>query len=180
MIDFKLFIMKKILFFTFIIAFTLPCFAQRDIKTFNKIGIEGIIRILGNPSGTEGFEDSIDILEYPEETRFCVDENTRELVGFNTISPEFCILSDYVKGGFKVGDKFSKVQAFDFVHSKYGKNRKENALKLIDSNERRDYYVIYAKEKIHFFLSVKDGVIIGIDMGTPEEDTGYDKTNKLW
>ena len=175
--------MKRILNCFLVLVLALPCYAQRDVKTLNKIGHEKIIKLLGVPTGQDGidnyFPDTV-IMEYPDDTRFCFDADTWELTGFNTNSSKYCILSDYVKGGFKVGDRFSKVKAFDFVHSKYGKNRKENALRLIDSNERRDYYVIYAKEKIHFFFRVKDGIIIGIDMGTPEEDTGYDKTNKLW
>ena len=175
--------MKRILICFLVFTLTLPCFAQRDVKTLNKIGHEKIIKLLGVPTGQDGIDDYFPdsfIMEYPDDTRFCFDAETWELVGFNTNSSKYCILSNYVKGGFKVGDKFSKVKAFDFVHSKYGKNRPENALKLIDSTAERDYYVIYTKEKISFFFSIKNGIIIGIDMSTPDEDTGYDKTNKLW
>ena len=93
-----------------------PCFAQRDVKTLDKIGRQKVLQILGEPITTEIWEDA-EILEYPDATRFCFDENSWELVGFNINSAKYCVLSDYVKGGFKVGDKFSKVQKFDFVHS---------------------------------------------------------------
>ena len=171
--------MKKILAISICFIIALPCFAQRDVKTLNKIGRQKVIQILGAPIRTSSWEGA-DILEYPDATRFCFDENSWELVGFNINSAKYCVFSDYVKGGFKVGDKFSKVQKFDFVHSKYGKNRPENSLKLIDSKAERDYYVVYSEEWHFFFFRVKNGIIIGIDMGTSEEYNGQDMTNKLW
>lgn len=171
--------MKKILTWTLCIIVVIPCFAQRDIKTLNRKGKEKVIQILGEPIRTEIWDDGV-VMEYPDATRFCFTKGTWELDGFNTDSPKYCVLSDYVKGGFKVGDKFSKVQKFDFVHSKYGKNRSGNALKLIDSTAERDYYKVFSEEWYHFYFRVKNGVIIGIDMGTPEEYNGQDMTNKLW
>ena len=145
--------MKKILaiYICFIVA--LPCFAQRDIKTLNRIGKQKVIQLLGSPINTIIWMDGGVVLEYPDATRLCFNDGTWELDGFNTNSPKYCILSDYVKGGFKVGDKFSKVQGFDFVHSKYGKNRPGNTLKLIDSTAERDYYKVFSEERYHFFSS---------------------------
>ena len=171
--------MKYLSVFLFSFVLLLPCYAQQDIKIFDRIGHDGIVKILGQPISTDGM-DGLELLEYPGNTYICIHEETGELYGFNTDSSKYCILSDFIRGGFKVGDKFSKVQKFDFVHSKYGRNRPENALKLIDSTSERDYYVVYSEEWHSFFFSVNNGVIISIDMGTPEEDDGYDKTNKVW
>ena len=171
--------MKQIVTAVLTLVMIVPCFAQRDVKTLDKIGRQKVLQILGEPITTEIWEDA-EILEYPDATRFCFDENSWELVGFNINSAKYCVLSDYFKGGFKVGDKFSKVQKFDFVHSKYGKNRSGNALKLIDSTAERDYYKVFSEEWYRFYFRVKNGVIIGVDMSTPEDDDGYDKTNKPW
>ena len=171
--------MKYLSVFLFSFVLLLPCYAQQDIKIFDRIGHDGIVKILGQPISTDGM-DGLEVLEYPGQTLICINEETGELAGFNTDSAKYCVLSNYVKGGFKVGDKFSRVQKFDFVHSKYGKNRPENALKLIDSTEERDYYSVFDQEWISIMFRVKNGIIIGIDMSTPEDDDGYDKTNKPW
>ena len=79
-----------------------PCFAQWDIKTFDRIGKNAIIQILGVPDSdqrrTDWTDDCIVIdyrysAEYPG-TSMILEEETLELIGFNTESPAFCILSD--------------------------------------------------------------------------------------
>ena len=142
--------MKQILTAVLTLVMIVPCFAKRDVKTLDKIGRQKVLQILGEPITTEIWEDA-EILEYPDATRFCFDENSWELVGFNINSAKYCVLSDYVKGGFKVGDKFSKVQKFDFVHSKYGRNRPGNALKLVDSTAEREYYKVFSDEWYHYW-----------------------------
>lgn len=154
-----------------------PCFAQWDIKTFDRIGKNAIIQILGVPEPEMkygGFMGDVIVVDYMYSTQypgtlFILDEGTLELSGFNTDSPAFCVLSDYIPGGFKVGDSFEKLQNFDFVHSAYGKNNPENALKLVDSTNERDYYEAYGHERMFYFFSVKDGTIIGIDMAIEED-----------
>ena len=146
--------MKKIIIIAVCVAITTPCIAQRDIKTFDRIGREAIIAILGEPDGKEywgGVMEGYDAVQYPD-TYICLDEDTDELVGFNTNSPDFCVLSDFIAGGFRVGDSFEKLKTFDFVHSRYGKNRVGNALKLLDSSTERDYYIIYSKERKRFYF----------------------------
>lgn len=184
--------MKKIIILAVCLMAAVPCFAQWDIKTFDRIGKNAIIQILGVPEPEMkygGFMDDVIVVDYMYSTQypgtvFILDEGTLELVGFNTDSPAFCVLSDYVPGGFRVGDSFEKLQNFDFVHSAYGKNRSGNALNLYDSSSERDYYVAYDLERKFFFFSVKNGVIIGIDMGTLSDDAALylncDMTNSPW
>ena len=159
----------------------LPCFAQRDIKTLVYLGEDGIIKVLGKPAEVDGWEDRT-ILVYSDGTVIHINDETGVMEGFGTHSPKFCMLSNYVRGGFKVGDPFSKVQAFDFVHSKYGRNRPGNALKFVDSNVYRDLYVAYENERIQFEFSVKDGVITVIGMRSISEEFAedYDKDNLPW
>lgn len=124
--------MKKIMTLIICALVSIPVFAQRDIKTFDKIGGDAIIAILGQPDGKEYWGDIMEgyeAIQYPD-TYICLDEDTSELVGFNTSSPSFCILSDHIPGGFKVGDRFEKLRAFDFIRSRYGKNTREGLQEL--------------------------------------------------
>ena len=178
--------MKKQILIILAVFLSLPGFAQRDIKTFDKIGRDAIIAIVGQPDGNEywgGIMDGYEAIQYPD-TYICLDEETSELVGFNSTSSSFCVLSDFIRGGFKVGDSFAKLKRFDFVHSKYGKNRAGNALKLVDSTEERDYYVAYQKERKVFYFVVKNGVIKEISLSTADDDTasylGCDMNNTPW
>ena len=178
--------MKKQILIIFIVFLSLPGFAQRDIKTLDKIGRNAIIAIVGQPDGNEywgGIMDGCEAIQYPD-TYICLDEKTSELIGFNSTSSSFCVLSDYIRGGFKVGDSLAKLKSFDFVHSKYGKNRAGNALKLVDSNEERDYYGAYQEERTNFFFVVKKGVIKEIILSTLDDEAvsyyGCDLNNKPW
>lgn len=178
--------MKRYIILIIGVMLGIPGFAQRDIKTLDKIGRDAIIAIVGQPDGKEywgGIMDGCEAIQYPD-TYICLDEKTSELIGFNSISSSFCVLSDYIRGGFKVGDSLAKLKSFDFVHSKYGKNRAGNALKLVDSNEERDYYGAYQEERTNFFFVVKKGVIKEIILSTLDDEAvsyyGCDLNNKPW
>ena len=87
--------MKRLLILTLCIITTIPGLAQRDIKTLDRIGRNAIIAILGNPDGKEyygGVMDGYDAIQYPD-TYICLDSETSELVGFDTSSSSFCVLS---------------------------------------------------------------------------------------
>ena len=184
--------MKKIIILAVCLMAAVPCFAQWDIKTFDRIGKNAIIQILGVPESDNKLGGEMDgqitvdyyySSQFPG-TLFVLDEDTNELLACKTKSTALCVLSDLVPGGFKVGDSFEKLQNFDFVHSAYGKNRSGNALNLYDSSSERDYYVAYDLERKFFFFSVKNGVIIGIDMGTLSDDAALylncDMTSSPW
>ena len=143
--------MKKVITFIVYMMIAVPSFAQWDIKIFDRIGKNAIIQIIGVPDSdqrrTDWMDDCIVIdyrysAEYPG-TSMVLEEDTLELIGFNTNSPAFCVFSDYIPGGFKVGDSLTKLQSFDFVHTAYGKNQSANALKLVDSSSERDDYIVF-------------------------------------
>lgn len=176
---------NRVIIFALCVMMAFPAFAQRDIKTFDRIGLNAIISILGPHEGEDGMYDDEVLIHYEEgDTYICLNTTTNELLGFNTDSPSFCVLSDYVSGGFKVGDSFEKLRSFDFVHSNYGKNRSGNALTLLESSPERDYYEAFGLERKFFHFCVKNGIITSIIMGTVDDETAeyqnVDMTNSPW
>ena len=89
--------------------------------------------------------------------------------GFWTDSPDFCILSDCFPGGIRVGDRIERIRGLDIVHSKAGKGREANRLKKMDWKSENDHYGILGAEADHFYLEVKDSVVVEIDWATPED-----------
>lgn len=184
--------MKRIIMWAVCMLATFPCFAQWDIKVFDKIGKDAIIQMLGVPEPEKKFDEYIEdviVVDYYYSniypgTIFALDEDAQQLSSFLTDSPAFCFFSDLIPGGIKVGDSFSKLESIDFVHSAYGQNRELNALKLIDSTTERDYYGAYNNERIQFRFRVRNGIIIGLNMFTLDEDTAIyyncDITNSPW
>jgi len=179
-------VMKKLIFLMLCVVISIPGNAQRDIKTLDRIGRNAIIAILGQPDGKEywgGIMDGYETIQYPD-TYICLDESTSELVGFNSTSSSFCVLSDYFAGGIKVGDSFETISGYDFVHTKYGKDRTGNKLTLVDSSDERDYYEAFGEERKSFYFVVKKGTIIEIDFGCKdEEEAAYymcDMSNSPW
>lgn len=184
--------MKKRVLFAIGLMMALPAYAQWDIKIFDRIGRDAIIGILGVPEPDKkygGWTDEVIPVDYrySEEypgTSFVLEKDTFDLRGFNTRSPAFCVLSDYIEGGIKVGDSLSRLQSVDFVHSAYGKNNPDNALRLIDSTRERDYYEVFSKEWSNFCFAVKNDVIISIAMSSHSEDSaiywGIEMYTKPW
>jgi hypothetical protein len=146
--------MKRIITIIICLITIIPCFAQRDIKVFNWIGRDRIIEILGIPDpkvpDDSEWLPELDFLRY-KNTVIEIYKDSGEISRFITSSPEFCILSDYVPGGFKVGDPVSKLKSFDFAKSKYGRNDPGNALKRM--NSAGEWYVAYQKE--YYFITFK-------------------------
>ena len=184
--------MKKILSILIAIMMSvLSAYAQIDIKQFNKVGPEAISALLGNPP--EQWEDNLypDCLilgdeEYIEgvcsfNARIVLDDKNYSLIGFNTNSPNYCVLSDYISGGVKVGDPISKMENYDFVHTKYGRNKDSNAFRLLTSMGETKEYGVFLDEFQFLFFYVSNGIILSIAFGTSEDDPpGYDYTNRLF
>ena len=132
--------MKKILSILIAIMMSvLSAYAQIDITQFNKVGPKAVSALLGNPP--EQWRDDV----YPDSwilgdeeyfsgicsfgARIVLDYDDNALLGFDTKSPNYIFLSDYIIGGVRVGDSISNVEAYDFVHTAYGRNKESNALK---------------------------------------------------
>ena len=101
------------------------------------------------------------------------------LDGFETESPDFCILSDCFPGGIKVGDRLERLKQLDFVHTRYGKGRAKNGLRLAGNHSELDEYIIFGEEYNSFYLYVKDGIVQSISWITPD-DWGRFEGGLLW
>ena len=136
---------------------------------------------MGNP--TEKWMD------YPEEGQMWLGEDTidgfgpsgvlmgigrksHELIDFSTNSKKYCILSDVVPGGVKVGTKISDLQKYDFSNTRYGRNKPGNAIKATGENNVQNgkEYIIYGEEYQYISLYVKNGIVILWQFITNEQE----------
>ena len=162
-----------------------PCFAQRDIKTLNNKTSDQIVSLIGDPTDMELGEDNEneDKLIY-DDSRIIVDNENKSLVYFETSSSAYCILSNLIPGGIKVGDPLSKIKSFDFANTEYGRGKEANGLKEethIRICGQNSSYVAYRYEYEWIGFVVKNGRIAAWAFLTapdyPYPD--YDDTNSL-
>ena len=149
--------MKKILLLLSLLAAILPTFAQHvRNKPFDptlnaeRLTPDEIIRLLGKPERIDSmmmdglgvfypgaqfyFYASYDPARPEKKPVFALD-------GFETESPDFCILSDCFPGGLTVGDRLERLKQLDFVHTRYGKGRAKNGLRLAGNHSELDEYI---------------------------------------
>ena len=190
--------MKKILSILIAIMMSvLSAYAQIDITQFNKVGPEAISALLGNPP--EQWEDNLypDCLILGDEeynhgecsfnARICLNYDDYRLVGFETTSPAYPFLLSFIPEGVRVGDPISKVESYDFVHTRYGRSKSGNALTQSGSytdktGELLRYYWLFSEELQNYYFLVNEvGIIVEIGFGEEEEEPypNYDYTNLL-
>ena len=174
--------MKKTIIILLLTLAAVPSFAQRDVKTLNRKTPAQIISILGqepckNPTW---WSDN----DFPDLTHLEFDNNETVIelyIGsgdehvfidkFSTTSDKYCFLSDYVPGGFKVGDTLQKIQSFDFAKSKYGRNNPKNALHL---GQDPKWYIAFQDEGYRLSFRVENNVIVEIWLKSQEVAEGYE------
>ena len=182
--------MKRILILTAAFLTAVTAYAQRDIKTLEGKTGSQITRLTETPSSTDlGKTFSyLDIYKY-KDTEFAIDRDSKTLDSFETTSDKYCVLSNLISGGIKVGDSLSKLQGFNFAKSKYGRNKPSNGLKNVNTSEFRypifgnlANYVVYEDEYQTIFISVKNGRITAWAYITKEDIpySPYDTSNTLW
>lgn len=182
--------MKRILILlAFLIGSAVTASAQTDIKKLDKVGETAILKVLGNPS--EKWELT-DMDHYPRlgsatkdgygpsKCEIVIHPKSKELIFFDTESPKYCVLSDIVPGGIKVGTKMSTLKKYSFYKTKYGRNKPANELTLDPETASfsEKTYVIYGKEYKRIVLFVKNDVVTGWQFYTAENDyeMRYDKS----
>ena len=181
--------MKRIItLVALLIATAVTMSAQTDIKKLNKATKTTIVKLLGNTTEKWGYTD---IDHYPRIGSATKDgygpsgceliilPNTNELLYFDTESSKYCVLSDIVPGGVKVGSKIADLQKIDFSKTKYGKNKKGNNLMLTqDISTTEKMYTIYGQEYQMIILYASFGTVTGWQFHTAENDyeMNYDKS----
>lgn len=178
--------MKKVISVAALFLISLICFAQRDIKTLNYLSPEDVITLLGSPNDVDYTWMTIDGESVLGDACLTYDKTSIVINGgesygidyFCTEDSLFCVLSDYISGGIKVGDSFDKLQAYDFVNSTYGRGKPENGLVLMDTNR----YSVFFGEYQRLFFTVMDNIIIKVEYSEAEDQPypDYDFANKLF
>lgn len=166
--------MKRIMLVLAAFAAALPCLAQvTDIKELVEKTPEEIIALYGEPQDTDrgakyptaltmDYGDIVFSYKEKAGNYRCTD------IAFS--SGKFCVMSDFLDGGFRVGDSFGKLSAFDFVHTPYGRGNHSNRLKLA-SDEKLLYYA-YSEEFDQIYFEVEEGRIVQIRFREIFDPTG--------
>lgn len=179
--------MKRTILLTIsIIVFANAAIAQIDISQFNKIGEIAISELLNCPEETWG-ETGID--GYPKLGShttsgygpagcvIIINPYNKDLEYFSTGSGRFCVLSNIVPGGIKVGTKLSDLEKIDFVNTRYGRGKQGNALKYVQSTHgNKEVYGIFYEEYQSILLYVSNGIVSSFQFITSEGDIEYDKS----
>ena len=188
---------KMVLMLLALVTISTTMYAQIDITQFNKVGPEAVSALLGNPP--EQWRDDVypDCLILGDEeynhgkcsfnARICLNYDDYRLVGFETTSPAYPFLLSFIPEGVRVGDPISKVESYDFVHTRYGRSKSGNALTQSGSytdktGELLRYYWLFSEELQNYYFLVNEvGIIVEIGFGEAEEEPypNYDYTNLL-
>lgn len=155
--------------------------AQTDIKTFENKDYDYFIETYGQPIVESTSEKESDVI-WLEFSDFFVafDFETKKLCKCYFTRADFCILSDYIDGGIKIGDSITRLKNVDFAITKYGRNKERNGLSAYQGKLYN--YVIFQEEMHHIYFSIKKGIIKEI-MFVAEQDCPYPKydfSNKIW
>ena len=179
--------MKKTLILLLLALAAMPSFAQRDVKTLNRRTPAQIISILGQQPCKNQHPAYWSPYDFPDLAHMEFDNNETVIEvfidngdeyvfidKFSTTSDKYCFLSDYVPGGFKVGDTLQKIQSFDFARSKYGRDDPENALKL---DQDPEWYTAFQNEGYELSFKIRNNIIVKILLQSHEVAEGYVNKN---
>ena len=175
--------MKKTVLLLFALALFLPLQAQRvrnkpfdlTLREYTPAEIE---QLFGKPEKLDPDDWDGQVMKYPHVSFFFYEswdphhpEEKPVLVweGFQTDSPDFCILSRDFKGGIKVGDSLEKIRQLDFVHTSRGKGREKNGLRKVAGHDTRIQYVVFGEEWERIFLNFENGILQEIFTDTPQD-----------
>ena len=133
-----------------------------DLKNLANKTPDEIIALYGSP---EQIDNGLSYtaqktLVYPDFMIFYNEDASGgyKLNGFTFSSNRFCIFSDYLGGGIKIGDSLERLQSIDFVHTPYGRGREGNALVPSENN----WFHVYEMENAYFGFKVENGYITKI------------------
>lgn len=94
--------------------------------------------------------------------------------GFTFSSNRFCIFSDFIEGGIRIGDSLERLQSIDYVHTPYGRNNQNNALRSVGNS---GYYKTYSDEYYFYYFRIEDGTISEIQFTRKDDLPSPDYSN---
>lgn len=152
--------MKKVLLLIILLVSGIQVFAQvTDIKYLVNKTPQEMVSLYDNSKIVTGEYYDFEI----EKAGFFIgyyssDDSSLHVARFSFSSSAFCVFSDYIVGGIKIGDSIERLQSIDFVHTPYGRGREGNALVPSENN----WFHVYEMENAYFGFKVENGYITKI------------------
>lgn len=181
--------MKRYIILTILTILTvIPAMAQKDLSELNGMTDGQVKKTYGRPKEyTANHEYTMSSYFRYDDMEIFYTQSHKSIDCFDISSARVKVLSNFIAGGVKVGDKLSKIQNFDFSKTKYGRNKVENGLKTTDFafNILDKYpvnYVIFEEEGTKVYLCVQNGIIRAISFISTEDlpYEGYDVNNNIF
>ena len=154
--------------------------AQIDIATLEGLTTAQITDLVGQPLRIidVDMDPDLDQIDY-KDTQIFQRRTSNSLDYIHTTSDRFCVLSNLVEGGIKVGDSLEKLKAIDFAKTEYGRGKLGNRLQEFNRFEweiggHTVNYWIFSQECERIFLAVSDGIVKAWSYNPVEDATGYD------
>ena len=160
--------MKKVLLLIILLVSGIQVFAQEtDIKYLVNKTPQEMVSLYDNSKIVTGEYYDFEI----ENAGFFIgyyssDDSSLHVARFSFSSSAFCVFSDYIDGGIKIGDSIERLQSIDFVHTPYGRGRQGNALKQLDNHQQ---YVIYGDEYWGCCFDIENGIITLIQFACKQD-----------
>jgi hypothetical protein len=153
--------MKKIIFIFAALVMGIQAFGQvTDIKYLATKTPQEIVNMYDNSRIiTDQWEYDVQLAVENDDfvVGYDISENGSPSIHFFSFTSSlFCVFSDYIDGGIKIGDNLSRLQLIDFVNTPYGRGRQENALSQLNGNWLQAYSYENAG---FFFFKILDGYI---------------------
>lgn len=170
---------------------TIPTMAQTNLVDLYQANDSQVRARFGEPIQCEIPEGFGGYCYEYENMVFWYDNTTgnRHLEGFEIANNRVKVLTNFITGGVKVGDSFSKVLNANFIHTKYGKNNSKNGLQTetgyllscggVDINST---HILFKEEYQYFVFTVENNIIKAIAMYSKDDcpDEGYSYSNSVF
>lgn len=181
--------MKRSIILTILTILTaVPAMAQKDLSELNGMTDGQVKKTYGQPKEyTANHEYTMSSYFRYDDMEIFYTQSHESIDCFDISSDRVKVLSNFIAGGVRVGDKLSKIQNFDFSKTKYGRNKDGNGLKTTDFafNILDKYpvnYVIFEEEGTTVYLCVQNGIIKAISFISKDDlpYEGYDVNNHIF
>ncbi|MBQ9184943.1 MAG: hypothetical protein IJ151_03605 [Bacteroidales bacterium] len=160
--------MKRIISIIIVLMAVIPTFAQvTDIKNLVNKTPQEIVNLYPDSSlNTDAMWDyGVNAIVNGNSFTIGYDQDPSgrySINYFDFTSTSFCLFSDFINGGIKIGDTLARLQSIDFVHTPYGRGDNGNAL----TQENTNSYIVYGNEFLYINFLIGNGTIAKIYIRT--------------